>query len=525
MYAFGGKYSRNSLDAIADALLGTKKIEHDLWFDEMSLVQMISYNVQDAKITYDLTAFSNHLTMHLIFTLMRIIKGTMSFINRGTISSWILNWIAFEHRKQKVLLPKSSEIIQKKGGYQSVAASGGKQYQGAIVLDPVPGTWWNVAVMDYTSLYPSVIEKYKLSYETMKCDHVSCRSNIVPGLKHWVCEISPGIMSSLVGYVREVRVRWFKPLTKSDDQQVATLANTIQAALKVLINASYGVFGNKKFVSHCPPVAESTTAYARHALRGAQEQAEAMGIKVLAGDTDSIFLHNMTKEQEMKLRIWSMVHLGIELGVDYHFRFLVLSNRKKNYFGITTDGKIITKGLQVKKSNTARFIRTTYDAITSMLSEVSSPDELENAKKTMVNLLQRRVLEIKESSISLDDLAQLTSMKKPFKDYQTNSQAVQIAVQNLRDNKHTDIGQGSQWLTVKVKKFRYTTRTSKFYFLPSGTDIFCTIKEVAKVKNLGEVDTKHYVEALENAFKPIFESFDIDWDDTMNGYADVTEYF
>ena len=116
-------------------------------------------------------------------------------------------------------------------------------------------------------------------------------------------------------------------------------------------------------------------------------------------------------------------------------------------------------------------------------------------------------------------------MKKLFRDYQTNSQAVQIAVQNLRDGTEADIGTGSQWLTVKVKSFRYTVRTSKFDFLEPGFEIKCAIKEVSKVKHAGELDNNHYIGALQSAFEPIFESFDLDWDATVNGFQDVTDYF
>jgi DNA polymerase I len=60
----------------------------------------------------------------------------------------------------------------------------------------------------------------------------------------------------------------------------------------VFINASYGVFGSKNFPLFCLPVAESTTGIGQYSIKQTIKKAEELGVKVLYGDTDSVFLLN-----------------------------------------------------------------------------------------------------------------------------------------------------------------------------------------------------------------------------------------
>ncbi|MFV2015958.1 MAG: DNA polymerase domain-containing protein, partial [Candidatus Heimdallarchaeota archaeon] len=305
LYAFGAKYSRSRLMDVGEALIGKKKIEHDLWFDEMTRAQMIEYNIRDAELTLQLTTFNNNLTWKLFIILMRVGRLSLAYVNRAPISKWILNWIIAEHERRNLVLPRKKDLEKLKGTFESDSLVDGKGFKGAIVFDPTPGVFWDVSVVDYNSLYPSTIKNYNLSYETIRCLHDSCKSNLVSGLEHWVCRKRIGIMSSLVGFVREIRVRYYKNMSKSKDQDRRELGNTIQAALKVFINASYGVFGAPNFYLYCPPVAESTTAISRSMLLKAKSLAEEMGLTVLGGDTDSIFVHKISEDQMAQLTEWS----------------------------------------------------------------------------------------------------------------------------------------------------------------------------------------------------------------------------
>jgi len=76
--------------------------------------------------------------------------------------------------------------LLQKGTLSTTAIIKGKKYQGAKVIDPIPGIHFGVVVVDFASLYPSIIKVWNISYETIDCIHEECKSNKLPGISHWV---------------------------------------------------------------------------------------------------------------------------------------------------------------------------------------------------------------------------------------------------------------------------------------------------------------------------------------------------
>ena len=257
-YAFGGAYGRNSLNAISTALLKDEKYQHEEEIHEMDYGVLTWYNLKDSILTLDLTTFNNNLVWNLIVLLCRMTKLPMHDMLRHQISAWIRNIFFFEHRQKNYLIPRRSEIRELKKGGGSTAVIDGKGFQGAYVIPPIPGIHYDVVVMDFSSLYPSIIKEYNLSYETVQCPHDDCTDNLIKGTPHHVCSHKMGIFAYVVGFFRDIRVKYFKP--KSGDKQIPeqqkSYYNTIQQALKVFINGSYGVFGSENFPLFCLPVAE-----------------------------------------------------------------------------------------------------------------------------------------------------------------------------------------------------------------------------------------------------------------------------
>ena len=286
-YAFGGAYTSNSLNAISSALLGREKYQHEEEIHDMEYDILSWYNLKDSILTLDLTRFNNSLVWNLIILLCRITKMPIHETVRRQISTWIQNIFYFEHRRRNFLIPRRSEISELKEGGYSKSVIDGKSFQGAYVVQPVPGIHFDVVVMDFASLYPSIIKEYNLSYETVSCPHEDCVDNFVKGIPYHVCTHKMGIFAYVVGYFRDIRVKFFKPLSgdKSLTPKQRAYYTTIQQALKVFINGSYGVFGSKNFPLFCLPVAESTTGIGQYSIKQTIKKAESLGVKVLYGDS------------------------------------------------------------------------------------------------------------------------------------------------------------------------------------------------------------------------------------------------
>ena len=408
IYAFNNRYRDVTLDDVGKALIGMEKIPLEKSIGELTYTELAKYCFRDAEITFTLTNFEDELVMKLILVLARISSMPMEDVCRQGVSRWIRNFMHREHRRRNMLIPNAEDILALKGKTATKAIIKGKKYKGAIVVEPVPGVHFNVAVMDFPSLYPSIMKVWNLGYQSILCPHPECRTNLVPGTPHWVCTKKRGLESLLIGSLRDLRVQWYKPKSK-DKVLVAELRswyNIIQGALKVILNASYGVFGAETFDLYCPPVAEATAAIGRHAITQIINRAEELGIQVLYGDTDSVFLKNPSKEQIRELGEWTERELKMSLDVDKVYRYAVFSSRKKNYLGVLEDGSVDVKGLTGKKKHIPLFIKRAFDKMKERLAAVKTPADFEDAKKDIIKNIRDCYMRLKRREWeSLNELA------------------------------------------------------------------------------------------------------------------------
>ena len=194
--------------------------------------------------------------MDLLIVITRIGKMPIDDISRMGISQWIRSLLYFEHRKNNQLIPRRDEIEKKSAGVISDAVIKDKKYRGGLVVEPVEGIHFNVTVMYFASLYPSIIKVRNLSYETVRCPHEECKKNTVPETNHWVCTKKNGLTALIIGSLRDLRVNYYKVLSKksktADERQLYTV---VSQAIKVILNASYGVMGAEIFPLYFLPAA------------------------------------------------------------------------------------------------------------------------------------------------------------------------------------------------------------------------------------------------------------------------------
>ena len=351
VYAFGNKYTEHTLNGVAEALLAKSKIEFQGEIGDLPLAELGRYCLNDSQLTYEFTSMTGSVVMKLLQVISRIGKMPMNDVSRLGVSNWIRSLLFFEHRKIGALIPRQDELTEK-GGASSQAIIKGKKYKGGFVIEPKPGVYFDVSVLDFASLYPSLIKVHNLSYETVNCPHPECKTNTIPDTSSWVCTKRKGIVSLVTGSLRDLRVAHYKPLTRDAtlSKEDRELYNIVSQGLKVFLNASYGVLGFETFAFYCLPVAEATAALGRDAITRTIEKCNELGIRVLYGDTDSTYLQNPSKQQVETVTGWTQNQLGIELDLDKVYRYVAFSSRKKNYFGVLPDGTVDIKGLTGKKS-------------------------------------------------------------------------------------------------------------------------------------------------------------------------------
>lgn len=491
IYAFSHKYTDFSLNSVSKALLDESKIDYGIEIADLNLYQTANYCFNDASLTYKLTSFNNDLLLNLLIVISRIARMPIDDIARMGVSQWIRSLLYYEHRQRNALIPKSTELEKKSVGVTSDAIIKDKKFRGGLVVDPTEGIHFNVTVMDFASLYPSIIKVKNLSYETVRCPHEECKKNKVPQTNHWVCTKHNGMTSLLIGSLRDLRVNYYKHLSKnealSDEQRQQY--TVVSQALKVILNASYGVMGAEIFPLYFLPAAEATTAIGRHTILETIKKCQEYQIEVLYGDTDSLFIKNPTHEQIQKVIDWAKKVHSVELEVDKEYRYVVLSSRKKNYLGVTNDGKVDVKGLTGKKSHTPPFIRTLFYELLGILSKVQSVEDFESAKKQISSKITEYAKKVEEKEIPLSELAFNVMISKAPSEYvKTVPQHIRAAklLESIREIKKGDI-------------ISYVKIVNK----PGVKPV-----EMARPE---EVDSKKYMEFMESTLDQITSSMDLDF--------------
>lgn len=497
IYAFSNRYRDLTLDDVGKALLEMGKIPLDKDIGELTYTELAKYCFRDSEITFNLTNFEDELVMKLILVLARISSMPMEDVSRQGVSRWIRNFMHREHRKRNMLIPNAEDILAKKGKTATKAIIKGKKYKGAIVVEPVPGVHFNVAVMDFPSLYPSIIKVWNLGYQSILCPHPEDRTNIIPGTPHWVCTKKRALESLLIGSLRDLRVQWYKPKSKDKtlSAELRSWYNITQGALKVILNASYGVFGAESFDLYCPPVAEATAAIGRHSITQILNKAEQLGIQVLYGDTDSLFLKNPSKEQIQELARWTEHELKMSLDVDKVYRYAVFSSRKKNYLGVLEDGTVDVKGLTGKKKHIPIFIKNAFGKMKERLAMVKNPGEFEKAKKDIAEIVRDRYMRLKRREWdNLNELAFHVVLGENIERYtKTTPQHVKAA--KILKESGVEPKAGDLISFVKVTREPH-------------------VKPV-ELATKNEIDVDKYVAYLHSTFDQVLDALGLDFDEII----------
>jgi DNA polymerase I len=497
IYAFNNRYRDVTLDDVGTALIGVEKIKLEKGFGELSYTELAQYCLRDSEIAFKLTSLEDELVMKLILVLARISSMPMEDVSRQGVSRWIRNFMHREHRKRNMLIPNADDILAKKGKVATKAIIKGKKYKGAIVVEPVLGVHFNVAVMDFPSLYPSIIKVWNLGYQSILCPHPECRSNLIPDTPHWVCTRKRALESLLIGSLRDLRVRWYK--LKSKDKslpaELRSWYNITQGALKVILNASYGVFGADSFDLYCPPVAEATAAIGRHSITQILKRAEGLGIQVLYGDTDSLFLKNPSKEQVEELARWAEHELKMSIDVDKVYRYAVFSSRKKNYLGVLEDGTVDVKGLTGKKKHIPIFIKNAFNQMKDRLARVKNPAEFEKAKKDIADIVRDRYMRLKRREWeNLNELAFHVVLGEDLEHYTKTTPQHVKAAKILKEN-------GAELRAGDLISFVKTAREPH-------------VKPV-ELATKNEVDVDKYVAYLQSTFDQVLDALGLSFDEII----------
>lgn len=378
-----------SLESVAQELLNRGKLTEDV-DDRLATImhdfqhnklKLAAYNLEDCRLVWDI--FQH--TCILDFLILRSqLTGLELDRSGGSV-------VAFTN----LYLPKLH-----RAGYvaPNLPGGGGLASPGGYVMDSLPGLYNNVLVLDFKSLYPSIIRTFKIDPLGL-IEGGLHPEQAIPGYRG-ACfsrdqHFLPGIITSL----------W-----QQRDEAKRVQDPVRSQALKILMNSFYGVLGSGGCRFYDTRLASSITMRGHDILKQTTEWIEQKGLKVIYGDTDSLFVliseagdrqavssdqadqlgNELMREINQLWRDYLADEYGLEcfLELEYetHFtRFLMPTIRgqdtgsKKRYAGLINKNgqeKLVFKGLEAVRTDWTELAKELQSEIYNRVFHDQDPSEL-----------------------------------------------------------------------------------------------------------------------------------------------------
>ncbi|WPC27585.1 DNA polymerase II [Pseudomonas moraviensis] len=357
-----------SLENVAQTLLGEGKAINNPYqrMDEINRMfaedkpALAKYNLKDCELVTRIFAKTELLT----FLLERAsVTGLPADRSGGSVAAFTHLYMPLMHRQ--------GFVAPNLGTNPPQASPGG------FVMDSRPGLYESVLVLDYKSLYPSIIRTFLI-------DPVG----LIEGLQH------PDDADSVPGFrgARFSRTRHCLPAIVArvaEGRETAKREHNapLSQALKIIMNAFYGVLGSSGCRFFDTRLASSITLRGHEIMLRTRQLIEEQGHAVIYGDTDSTFvwlrrLHGQEEAAQIghalvkHVNDWWRAHVrdeyglesALELQFEIHYkRFLMPTIRgaeegsKKRYAGLVTrsDGseEMVYKGLETVRTDWSLLAR------------------------------------------------------------------------------------------------------------------------------------------------------------------------
>jgi DNA polymerase-2 len=264
-----------SLDAVARQVLGRGKsvvgpdrAEEILRLFEEDRPLLVEYNLNDARLALEIVE-----RLHLVE--LAVERSRLTGLPPDRVSSSIA---AFDFRYLSEL-GKRSVVAPSVGAAEGLEPSGGGH-----VLEPRPGLYTNVVVLDFKSLYPSLIRTFEIDPWNL----------LRPGSPAALLERDPIVApnGAAFGRRRGILTALLDEIMPMRDAARRAGDHVKSHAIKILMNSFYGVLGTPACRFHDPRLANAITGFGREVLLWCKERIEARGARVLYGDTDSLFVES-----------------------------------------------------------------------------------------------------------------------------------------------------------------------------------------------------------------------------------------
>jgi len=473
-------FNNYTLNNVAEQLLGERKLIHEE--DQLTAIKhlyatdkatLARYNWQDCRLVARIIEKTNLINF---LVLRSCLTGLPLSRPGGSVAAFVNKYLPHVHRAGYVA-PNRPE-------------DGGLASPGGYVMASSPGMYDHILVLDFKSLYPSIIRTFLI-------DPVG----LAEGLQHPKDSI-PGFKGAAFSRTKHFLPDIIDQLWQQRDEAKREGDEARSRAIKIIMNSFYGVLGSGGCPFYDTRLASSITLRGHEIMQTTKEWIEQMGYSVIYGDTDSTFVWvkdctHATEANKAGKKIAQEInqkwheHIKqtyntdcfLEIEFETHFsKFFMPTIRhsdlgsKKRYAGLTGPfhgEALIFKGLESVRSDWTQLAK---EFQVTLYQKVFMQEPVEDYIKTMV----AGVLAGKFD----DKLMYQRRLRKPVEAY-TKTRPPHVKAATIANNQAKQQGKPIPYPNKSTVRYKVSTNGP----VPSGT--------------ITTLDYSHYIE---KQLKPIADS-------------------
>ncbi len=428
-----------TLDAVGEELLGETKEDvsweqiKEYWEEKKEMDLLATYALRDAELAYKL---GESLIPQILS--LSMLTGLPPFdVGRHTYGQLVENFLIKQAHRKNIVVPNRPGQDERSRRYREGA------YAGGFVYEPEKGLHENIALFDFRSLDPSLIVSHNISPDVL--DVEDCDDELAVDINddaYHFCQDTPGFIPNILEDLVRERYELKDDMTVVDTgtQQYRDMDNR-QNALKILSNAFYGYLGYNGARWYSKECAEATTYLGRQYIQDTIAIAEDMGLDVVYGDTDSVFLNgeNVKEksdafQEEVNAELPAFMELELE---GYFVRGLFTytesgQGAKKKYALLGEDGSVKITGFEQ--------VRRDWSQIAKDVQERVIRHVLENEVDEAVAVVEEAIERLQNNKVDLDEVKIYTKMTKRPENYDAKTPHSEAAKKAIK--RGDDIGAG-----------------------------------------------------------------------------------
>lgn len=434
-----------TLNYVAKELLGEGKdninrlkIEEE-W--ENRPKEVVDYCIKDAYLT--LQIFNKIRLIDRNMFMSTVAKLPLDDVTNGGTSNYVDSLLIRKADRENIGVPMTSRSLKSgpiEGGYvHSIGA----------------GIYDNVVVLDFKSMYPSMIMKHNICFTTYDPEGQIKAPN---GVRFLDKAHREGLVPRLLRELMDQRDQVKKQMRDASTAEEKDYYDGVQGAIKILMNTFYGVLASSFWRFTNLEIGGAVTAFARDTIISLIEKLKNEDYKVIYGDTDSIFIESGAESHEEAARVGDELssRLSTDEGVIVEFEKvmdpLFSHGAKKRYAGRivypkSQEGEVLIRGYEVRRTDS-------FDLQSASLSKVFDfvmDRDVEGAvefRNEIVDKVKRG-----DQSIDIESLV-ISRSVKPFDQYKDEKSLANVRVaKKLIEQGETFIpGMKVSWIVTNSKR-------------------------------------------------------------------------